>query len=169
MKKPTLTPLLFTFFAFIFLISNVNARTYHVNKNASHANNNGPGTLSEPKRDFQHDWFQRNLNPEDNASTIAGTIDINPYEYGGVLSTPKLTKNDFKAIPNPTSGALFIESSETFSEFKIYNQLGQISKKIQARTKDKGYLINISDLNSGIYILQASNDNIKRAIKVIKI
>ncbi|MFV0565688.1 MAG: T9SS type A sorting domain-containing protein [Flavobacteriaceae bacterium] len=65
--------------------------------------------------------------------------------------------------PNPASGILHIENLKEGSTVKIYNTLGQL-----VLTGDKGLTIDVSNLDSGLYLLTTTNGNKKETLKFIK-
>jgi hypothetical protein len=74
---------------------------------------------------------------------------------GTILQNDSFNLNNFVIYPNPVHDILYIKSVDTFSNLKIYNQLGQLVK-----TFDNATTLNISDLSSGIYFLQFIKDDI---------
>lgn len=93
------------------------------------------------------------------SNRAAVTVDVS------TLSTSSFDKNIIAIYPNPSNG-LFKISVVNESEVKIYNYLGELVFK---RNLNSGVSnMNISDLSSGIYILNVSNSNTTKSIKIIK-
>lgn len=87
--------------------------------------------------------------------------------YGDVVAGVNDNKlAGFNFSPNPTSGSLSLKSLNNIESVSIFNLLGQKVKdvKIGATTSD----INISDLNSGTYIMQVTVAGQIGTYKVIK-
>ena len=82
------------------------------------------------------------------------------------LSNNKFEENKISLYPNPTNNQITISGIKGDYLYKISNTLGQI---IKTGNKQNTSTINISDLNSGIYIIEITNsDNIKSTSKFIK-
>lgn len=80
------------------------------------------------------------------------------------LATDSFLVNDFKMYPNPASDAVTITAKdEPLNAIAIYNVLGQ--KVLQYSFSDSiSEKINISELNSGVYLVQINNSTSKRLI-----
>ncbi|APZ45490.1 hypothetical protein BW723_03890 [Polaribacter reichenbachii] len=68
---------------------------------------------------------------------------------------------DVKLFPNPTTGKINISGLETATAFSVYNAIGQEVK----RFKNVNSTIDISELNSGIYILKSNNGLLRKIVK----
>jgi hypothetical protein len=75
-----------------------------------------------------------------------------------------------KIYPNPAKDILFIENTGNLSsyEFKIYNSVGQIIFRRKSELKNSIEPVNISNLPSGIYILEVVSDGNRIIKKFIK-
>ncbi|MFT4610860.1 MAG: hypothetical protein ACJA1H_002545 [Glaciecola sp.] len=82
-------------------------------------------------------------------------IDMGAFEYNSTLSTIgfELNDNQIKLYPNPTSSVLNIEINASLKQAKIYSVLGTQVLKTISKT------INISTLNSGIYLIKIEDEN----------
>lgn len=93
-------------------------------------------------------YFTGNISEEGEELLVAG--------FDTVLRVDDFNLNthnsDFKIFPNPVNNILNIDSSSDIKSVKIYNILG---KEI---LKTKSKKINVSKLNSGIYILKLENN-----------
>jgi len=71
------------------------------------------------------------------------------------ISNIQTPTTSFNLFPNPTTDFINIESSENETIFKIFNMNGQLVNdgKFIGKTK-----INVSDLQSGVYIIQTNNE-----------
>lgn len=68
-------------------------------------------------------------------------------------------ENDFMQLyPNPAIDRLFIQlSGEDVNEFKIYNSSGQVMLVHQRKATNGVIELNLSELNSGLYIIESTN------------
>ena len=62
--------------------------------------------------------------------------------------------SEISAYPNPADNKLRIESAEKISEIRVTNAVGQVLISTEVNTKD--YILNTSEMESGIYILEAT-------------
>ena len=91
-----------------------------------------------------------------------------------VLSIPnQFIDNNFKIYPNPSNNIFNIEIKENNSDIlnlEITNQLGEIVKKIDSpqKVKENTFEINCSELNSGVYFINITQDELKLTRKFIK-
>lgn len=69
--------------------------------------------------------------------------------------------------PNPASEILNIESVENMQRVEIYNVNGALVRSVEANNELKATM-EISDLNTGIYIVRVIGDNTQRSSKFIK-
>jgi len=71
--------------------------------------------------------------------------------------------------PNPTHGILTIVSNSVFNQISIYNTLGQVVFVAVSITEEKETIIDISNLNQGIYFIKIKNKtgiiSIKKIVK----
>lgn len=70
--------------------------------------------------------------------------------------------------PNPTKDIINIITTETYSDIKLYNAIGQLVVKLKAKKTETGYSLDLSKLNYGVYYLQAINNNGIKNSKIIK-
>ncbi len=86
--------------------------------------------------------------------------------YDASLSTDTFDATSFKAYPNPVKDILTLEYTTSISSVRIMNLLGQevISRNINANDTK----IDMSQLNSGAYIVNVVIDDKVQSIKVIK-
>ncbi len=72
------------------------------------------------------------------------------------------SKIDFNLYPNPTSNHVFFDNSSVrLKKVKLYTSHGQFVKTFEFSTFEKSQKINLSDLNSGLYILKTNENYIK--------
>ena len=87
------------------------------------------------------------------------TLDLGAYENPGTLSNDEfsLPSNNYKIYPNPTTTGVFtITSHNNKSEkLEIYDAIGKIVVEAQSITSK----VDVSNLNSGIYIVKITEEN----------
>lgn len=106
-------------------------------------------------------WSNNNGNVGiNNGSKDAWIIKLSP----ATLATETFEKRTFAIYPNPAQSEIFIDTEETISSYTIYDSLGRLIK-----TGSGGLRVNISDLNSGIYIYECITSNqTKTTLKFVK-
>ncbi len=101
----------------------------------------------------------------DIATVAYNDDDVNVFNNQKItLSTNDLTNSPFKIYPNPASSKLYLNdiASENY-EISIYDLLG---KKIMESTLNRNFPLDISSLQSGIYIMKFKE--LKQTYKFIK-
>jgi hypothetical protein len=81
-------------------------------------------------------------------------------------STEDLKQFNFSAYPNPASTNLTISASKNIENVEIFNVIGQ--KVMTLTPNNSNSVINVSSLNSGVYILKATIEGIKGSYKFVK-
>lgn len=86
--------------------------------------------------------------------------------YDASLSSSAFDLTGFKAYPNPVKNILNLEYKSNITSISVYNLLGQevLSRTINATSTN----VDMSQLNSGAYIVNVSIDGALQTIKVIK-
>jgi chitinase len=78
-------------------------------------------------------------------------------------------ENNLSAFPNPVAGTLTVEIPEQFQKETRLNLYNISGKKIASdEVKGTSHSIDMSNLNSGMYIIQLSNKTGRRILKVLK-
>lgn len=102
--------------------------------------------------------FQVNFNQ-------AGDATLNSDRFELMISANNLSVDEdlaqaFQLFPNPTSSILNIKwnSTETIASILIYDNLGRTVKEIEA-TENFNHQINVSELNTGLYVIQVNTIN----------
>ena len=82
------------------------------------------------------------------------------------MSSDSFTASKVKLYPNPTSNVLNIESLGTIQTISVYNVLGQevINKALNSASTS----LDVSSLNSGIYVVKTVVDGVTSSTKFIK-
>lgn len=105
-----------------------------------------------------------NLNVKIDQSTTPTTIPVNIIRkivFSNSLSTPIVGQNKKNLVlyPNPSASAIRIQSeSGEALDTKIYSLTGQL---VLQGTFQSGEEINVSELSSGLYLVQANGVTIK--------
>ncbi|HSD13704.1 MAG TPA: T9SS type A sorting domain-containing protein [Flavobacterium sp.] len=95
-----------------------------------------------------------------NPSRLAVTVHLT------VLNNQDFNMSDLNAYPNPVKDILNLSYSTEISSVEVYNMLGQ---KVMFKTLNVAQgQIDMSNLNSGNYIVKVTADGLTKTIKVIK-
>lgn len=117
-------------------------------------------------------------NPQDNIMSLVNVAPFNTKKVAtlninleSVLSIPT---NDFKTgiklSPNPTNDKITISNttSESIDSIEIFDVIGKSVKKVQLKTTSNQTILNLKDLNAGIYLVRISslrgNSSLKKLI-----
>ncbi len=91
-------------------------------------------------------------------------VDLDGKEtFSKIITLQNSKSNEVKLYPNPVTDDLFIESEETINTINVFNTLGQIVKKVE-RVNEKQFILNMSDLQVGIYYVRINNQEGKKVI-----
>jgi hypothetical protein len=96
----------------------------------------------------------RAANPVTWSFTTAGTASVNDE-----------TVNFFTLSPNPTNDFLTITTESPVNEITVYNTLGQV---IMTNPRNNNNRLDVSDLQSGIYLITVSSDDKRQTSRFIK-
>lgn len=83
------------------------------------------------------------------------------------LDVEDFSLNAASVYPNPASGEFFISAKTKLSRVKLYNQLGALIKTIEITNDSNQVSVNVSGIQSGVYLLELLNDSEKVWKKVI--
>jgi hypothetical protein len=88
------------------------------------------------------------------------------FHKNTTMSSDSFTTSKVKLYPNPTSNVLNIESLGTIQTISVYNVLGQevINKSLNSTSTS----LDVSSLNSGIYVVKTVVDGVTSSTKFIK-
>lgn len=97
-------------------------------------------------------------NPSETSSLTVGPV---PVRCGGGLQ--------LMLAPNPTTGALTVETSDNseFTKLKIIDKMGQVKKQINYAPSKK-VTLNVADLPADVYRIQAFINNNWTTVSFIK-
>ncbi|WP_157359344.1 T9SS type A sorting domain-containing protein [Wenyingzhuangia fucanilytica] len=88
------------------------------------------------------------------------------YKVNTALSTATLSESDFSIYPNPVKDVITIKLNDVnLTSVEMYNVMGQ---KILSTTSLNNNQLNVSELNSGIYLLNINADGKTLVKKIIK-
>lgn len=82
-----------------------------------------------------------------------------------VLSVNRLAAKELSLYPNPANSVVYLKLDNKMSEvtISVYNALGSLVKNISANGRNGLAEVNISDLDKGVYFIQAQDkDNVYR-------
>ena len=107
----------------------------------------------------------------------AGWSETCTSNYGGKLSNDEISEKEILrdtklvAYPNPTSGILTVESSFTKEEtytIELINASGQVILNQKINILGGKFDIDMSDVSSGLYLLQIRTGRTVQSIRLIK-
>ncbi|MDB4237119.1 T9SS type A sorting domain-containing protein, partial [Flavobacteriaceae bacterium] len=112
-----------------------------------------------------HDWPGDSGNMDINAGEEAWLFFQNHIDNTLSVINFEDLKNTIRVFPNPTSNIVNIETNGSFEikEMVLYNVLGE---RILLKTTDK--LIDLTNLNTGIYLLRIKTSNETITKKIVK-
>ena len=102
-------------------------------------------------------------NNDNNGNNNSGQVRI--FDLSAVLSTQDLVTNNYAVYPNPTSDYINVQlkNNSVFEKATIYSISGQFIKTSSSKT------IDVSDLFSGIYLVEVETNQGKSVQKIVKI
>ncbi len=111
---------------------------------------------------------------------ITGTADIffdfNPpittnnvsTEIVETLSLTNVNTHSFNVFPNPAQSELSIKGNRSINHITIVDVNGRLLKSINHSGLTSSTIINVEDLNCGIYFLNIESESTKQAVKFVK-
>jgi hypothetical protein len=96
----------------------------------------------------------------DGSFTPTGTADRSYIHVSPSLSLSDVSLNSIKVFPNPAKEIITIPNYSDFKSLIIYDILGK-----EIKTSKSQEVINVADLNSGVYIIKSDNGKSSRFIK----
>lgn len=124
-------------------------------------------TDNDPTNPHVAIFDRRNMTPF--TGPKIGTLSIS---LGTVLSTPTVSlENTISVYPNPASNVLHVSnnSSNTLNSITIYNVLGKVVRIERFLNSSGTNTIDISQLNSGLYLVKVEDNDKRTVIKKIMI
>jgi len=98
---------------------------------------------------------------------IAGVMHLDNVTAVATLGVNgKIKRKKVKIFPNPGSSRVTMTSQSSMSSYRIYNVLGALvaEESINSRQTE----IDISGLNSGVYLVEVAADNTRTTLKLVK-
>lgn len=86
--------------------------------------------------------------------------------FDPTLGTTQFSNFNFSVYPNPTSDQLNVSAAKNISKVEIFNLLGQKVKSNAVNATQKQ--LSISDLQSGLYLMEVTIENSKKTFKIMK-
>lgn len=102
----------------------------------------------------------------DGATAGEKTYYFDNVSYAAPLNISSFDETKISMFPNPVSSTLFITSFENLEAISIYNLIGQ--EVMRLNVTDKNIVINVSNLQDGIYIIKALSDGKISSSKFVK-
>ena len=126
------------------------------------ANGNGSGeTFTYNNYTLGNEYYVRVVNEY---STPITTSSFNICVVDATLNTVENLLQNVEVYPNPTNDFLQVNHDEVLTGYELYNHLGQMIRKEMLT----GSLIDLQDLQTGVYVLKLTNDSgsiVKRIVK----
>lgn len=98
-------------------------------------------------------------NTNDGFKLYLDSIHLRKDDY---LTLDKMDKLPFSIFPNPTNSIINIQSTENINSIFILNEYGQVIRESNKK------LIDVSDLNSGVYFIKIESNESSSIQKFIK-
>ena len=110
----------------------------------------------------------------------APSISMNVSSHGGSASAGYVVNAPFTTLgiedfslratqiyPNPSNGTFMVKTNTTLEKINVYSQIGTFVKTIEINNNSDSVEVNISGLQSGIYLIELVNSSEKSWKKVI--
>jgi hypothetical protein len=146
-----------------FIIGNItridSSNNYHLSPNSMAINRGidiqekALGISLIPNMEYTYDAKQK-------VKMLQGQIDIGAFEYQGAVALSDHHENRFELFPNPVNSTLTIRSNLTLNTYSfpvIYNLSGQQCKVDFYKSGGQEFHADLSQIPSGIYILEFYN------------
>jgi hypothetical protein len=91
-------------------------------------------------------------------------VELNPdLSECTLLNIPEFTDNNIKVYPNPSSGLVSIQSSNTPTKIEVFDTFGRLIYTVKNNKN-----INLQELNDGVYLIKIHIDKTVTIKKIIK-
>ena len=97
--------------------------------------------------------------------TVINAIDCGAYEFNNLLNSESFENKLFNIYPNPIATVINIGNFDVIDKVQIIDLLGKIIKEL----KPNSSVLNLENLEKGIYIISIEIDNIITSTKIIKL
>lgn len=94
---------------------------------------------------------------------LGGAVQL---KFDLALATDSFAEAQFSYYPNPTRNELNVTAAKNISKVELFNLLGQsvLSDTVNANQKQ----LNLSNLQSGVYLMEVTIENNKESFKILK-
>ncbi|MFN8273601.1 MAG: T9SS type A sorting domain-containing protein [Flavobacteriaceae bacterium] len=99
-------------------------------------------------------------------SRMSNPVRLAVHVYDATMSNQGFAKSDFKVYPNPTHQFLNISNLEEIKEVILSNSLGQ--KVLEFYPNQVEYIVNMTQLSAGVYMLNLKTETQSQTLKVVK-
>ena len=103
-------------------------------------------------------WGRGKIDALAGMSLIEQTLSVDDHEEN----------NNLILYPNPTNSIVNIRTTNVYSDYKLFNVLGQEFKNFEIKSTSQGYILDVSSLSSDVYYLQLVSKNKTEVLKLIK-
>ena len=103
-------------------------------------------------------WGRGKINAYDGIQYINQFLNVDTFD----------TKNNFIIYPNPTTSKIFITSKEYINYYEIYNTLGQKVKEGSFNAVLEQEELDLTVLQSGLYILNFKGEKVNKTVRIVK-
>lgn len=113
-------------------------------------------------------FFQWKVSPFNDSVDNAGFVYVDNIliTQNSVLSNNEFSVSNFSMYPNPANEVLNFNAKSNIQNIEVYNLMGQ---KVLANAFDDNQVsLNVSQLNSGVYVVKAIIDGVESSAKFIK-
>jgi hypothetical protein len=111
----------------------------------------------------QYGFSVTGLNANPTQEAALGSATVTAQEVVGVT---KFSSDTTTVYPNPVNDVLYVTSQNTIEQAAIYNMLGQ--KVMSSSINNQSGSINVSSLNSGLYIITTTSQDKQTSTRFIK-
>lgn len=99
-------------------------------------------------------------------SRMSNPVRLAVHVYDVTMGNQSFVKSDFKIYPNPTHQFLNISNTQKIQEVVLLNSLGQ--KVLEFYPNQVEYIINMTQLSAGVYMLNLKTETQSQTLKVVK-
>ena len=96
--------------------------------------------------------------------------DVTHWSDTRTFQTDRTTDKNYLLFPNPTDGVVniwFENELERGADIRVFNSIGQLMRNYGVTRLGKQYVLNLSNLDRGIYILQFDDGTDKWVERII--
>ena len=105
------------------------------------------------------------------SSTTLSNHGTNPHDIltlqRTVLGTEKFSLNDAAVYPNPSKGLFSIESKTNIDKINVYSHTGVFVKTIDAFEKSNSVKLDLTNLQTGVYLIELNSGTEKSWKKIV--